>query len=249
MKKFHNKIALVTGGGRGIGAQIVRELVGEGAFVYVNYLDNPDEVNILIQELGKENTCGICADVSEPQAVKSMFEQIKEHHGALDVLVNNAGIVGNMDFLDTTFEKWNKTFAVNVNGPFLCTQSAAKLMSDRGGSIVNIGSIRGLYNYGRPPIADYCASKAAVISMTKTLAKELAPKIRVNCVSPGVADTPLIADYPEEFKEKIRANMYTGQLVQPEDIAKSVSFLLSDDASSITGENLVVDGGQSLRIV
>lgn len=248
MKKFENKIILVTGGGRGMGAAIVQKFVAEGAFVFINYLDNEDEVGALRNKLGHENCEGVQADVSSEEAVSAMFEKVRDIKGSLDVLVNNAGIVDNTEFLATPLTKWNKIFAVNVNGPFLCMQKAVPMMNE-GGSIVNIASIRGLYNYGRPSSVDYCASKAALISMTKSIAKDLAPKIRVNSVSPGVTQTPLLDDYDEEYLNGLRENMYMGDLIQPQEVADAVIFLASNHARSITGENLMVDGGQSLRTV
>lgn len=248
MKKFENKTALVTGGGGGIGAAVVRTLVDHGAYVFINYLDNENEVNALIDELGNENCADIHADVGNKDAIDKMFEKIKETHKSLDILVNNSGILKDDDFLKTSLEKWNRTFAVNVTGSFLCAQNAVPMMK-KGSSIINIASIRGLYNYGRPPIMDYSASKAAMISMTKNLAKELAPKIRVNSISPGVVDTAMLSGLSEEALDQIRKNIYMDDLIQPEEIAKAIVFLASDDASMITGENLMVDGGQSLRTV
>lgn len=245
MNDFRNKTVLVTGAAQGIGAAIVRAFVARGAFVIINYIVDEEKVGTLIQELGEKNCMAACADVSDPDAVQRMFDVIAETRGSLNVLVNNAGIVSSASLQDTTLEKWNKTFSVNIGGPFLCTKYAAPILED-GGAIVNIASIRGLYGCGRPPIADYSASKAAVISFTQTMAKELAPRIRVNSVSPGVAATEMTKDYPQDFIEKIRQEIYLGELLLPEQIASAVVFLASSDASGITGVNLMVDGGQSL---
>ena len=245
MQDFQNKNVLVTGGGQGIGAAIVRAFVARGAFVMINYITDEDKVFALIQELGEQNCMAVQADVSDPASVQTMCDVIKETRGSLDVLVNNAGIVSSAPLQETTIEKWNKTFSVNVGGQFLCIKHMSPIMNV-GGAIVNIASIRGLYEHGRPPIVDYSASKAAVISLTKTMAKELAPHVRVNSVSPGVAATEMIKDYPKDFIEKITQEIYLGALIQPDQIASAVVFLASTDASGITGVNLMVDGGQSL---
>lgn len=242
---FQGKKVLVTGAAQGIGAAIVRAFSMRGAFVAINYITDSEKVDALINELGAQKTIGIQGDVSDPASVERMCHELRERWGSLDVLVNNAGIVSAATLEETTMEKWTKTFAVNMGGPFLCTKYCVPFLG-HGGAIVNIASIRGLYDHGRPPIADYSASKAAVISFTKTMAKELAPHIRVNCVSPGVAATDMTRNYSRDFIQKMEQEIYLGKLLLPEQIASAVVFLASDDASGITGANLMVDGGQSL---
>ncbi len=245
MSDLTNKTIVITGAGRGIGAETAREFARQGGYIVINDLLPNQQIDSLMDEIGRNHCSAVYADVSNEDGVSRMFTEIRVLRNTIDVLINNAGIVASASLQDTTLDKWNKTFAVNMAGTFLCTKYAVPLMSN-GGSIVNVASIRGVYNYGRPPIADYSASKAAVISFTKTMAKDLAPLVRVNCVSPGVAETEMTQKYSEEFIAKIKDEIYLGNLIQPLQIAKAIVFLASDDANGITGENLMVDGGQSL---
>ena len=183
--------------------------------------------------------------MSNEQEVDDMFNQISEKYGKLDVLVNNAGIVSVKPFSELTLDEWNKTYAVNVTGTFLCSQRAIKMMS-KGSSITNISSIRGLLSQGRPPISDYSSSKAAVISFTKTLAKEVAPNIRVNTVGPGMTRTDIAKSIPEESLKQFEEDIYLKRLIEPKEVAQTILFLSSGEASAITGALLMVDGGQSL---
>ncbi|MFA5986049.1 MAG: glucose 1-dehydrogenase [Parcubacteria group bacterium] len=245
MQDFAGKTIVITGAGRGIGAETAREFARQGGFVVINDLAPHEQIDMLMDEIGREKCASVYADISNEEDVARMSAEIHALRNTVDVLVNNAGIVSSANLQETTLEKWNKTFAVNLTGTFLCTKHIVPLMT-HGGAIVNLASIRGVYNFGRPPIADYCAAKAGVISFTKTMAKELAPAIRVNSVSPGVANTEMTKQYSEDFIAKIKEEIYLGDLIQPSQIAKAITFLASEDASGITGENLMVDGGQSL---
>jgi 3-oxoacyl-[acyl-carrier protein] reductase len=245
MQDFAGKTIVITGAGRGIGAETAREFARRGGFVVINDLAPHEQIDMLMDEIGQEQCASVYADISNEEDVARMCAEIHALRDTIDVLVNNAGIVSSANLQETTLEKWNRTFAVNLTGTFLCTKHIVPFMA-RGGAIVNLASIRGVYNFGRPPIADYCAAKAGVISFTKTMAKELAPAIRVNSVSPGVANTEMTKQYSEDFIAKIKEEIYLGDLIQPLQIAKAVAFLASEDASGITGENLMVDGGQSL---
>jgi 3-oxoacyl-[acyl-carrier protein] reductase len=187
----------------------------------------------------------IKADVSSEVDVNHMFDAISKKYGRLDILINNAGIVTVKPFQEVTLAQWEKTFSVNVTSMFLCIQKTIPLMKTKG-AIVNVSSIRGLYDQGRPPILDYSSSKAAVISLTKTLAKELAPNIRVNCIGPGMTNTEIAQQLPKESIEKFKKDIYLKRLIEPEEVANAIVFLCSDDASAITGALLMVDGGQSL---
>jgi NAD(P)-dependent dehydrogenase (short-subunit alcohol dehydrogenase family) len=242
--RFKGKICLITGGSRGIGAETAKLFGKEGATVIINYCSHEENARAVLKEIGG-NGAVIKADVSKEKEIESMFKKIKEKYGRLDMLVNNAGYIKARPFRELSLEEWNKTFAVNVTGAFVCSKHAVELMSD-GGSIVNVSSIRGLFDQGRPAIVDYSSSKAALISLTKTMAKELAPSIRVNCVAPGMTNTDLAKSYTKEAIEKFKNDIYLKRLIEPEEIAKSILFLCSDDASAITGALLIVDGGQSL---
>lgn len=241
---FNEKIVLVTGGGRGIGAESVRLFAKRGATVVINYREDEASATKLLEEISNQGMV-IKADVSKETEVLDMFEQIKIKYGKLDVLVNNAGIVAIKPFKDLSLAEWNRIFDVNMSGTFLCSQQAIKLMG-AGSSIVNISSIRGLYDHGRPPISNYSASKAAIISFTKTLAKEVAPDIRVNTVAPGMTMTDNVKIIPPDDLKKFATDIYLQRLIEPSEVANAIVFLSSKEASGITGALLMVDGGQSL---
>jgi len=165
----------------------------------------------------------IQADVSKESDVTTMFNTIKEKYGTIDVLVNNAGIVNVKPFKELTLNDWNKTMDTNLTSMFLCSKAALPLIST--GSIVNISSIRGLPDQGRAPITDYSTSKAAAISFTKTLAKEVAPAIRVNTVGPGMTNTDNVQKIPKESIEQFKKDIYLERLVEPEEVASAVVFI------------------------
>ncbi|MFH0837380.1 MAG: glucose 1-dehydrogenase [Candidatus Aenigmatarchaeota archaeon] len=241
--RFKNMTVLITGASRGIGAETAKLFAKEGAVVIINYCSDKQSAEKVLSEINN-NGIIIQANISKPDDVNRMFDTISEKYGRLDILVNNAGIVSVKPFMDLTAEDWDRTYKVNMRGMFLCTQSALKLMKK--GSIVNISSIRGLADHGRPPIMDYSTSKAAVISFTKTLAKEVAPNIRVNCIAPGMTNTSLVKKQTKEMLEKFINDIYLKRLIEPQEVAKAILFLASDEASAITGVVLPVDGGQSL---
>lgn len=242
--KFENKVVLVTGGSRGIGAATVREFAKEGAKVIIHYNRDEEAANSVLEDIGG-NGLIVKTDLKKVDEILQMFEVIKDKYGELDILINNAGIVKSNDFMDLTLQDWNDTYAVNTTAVFICSQQALKIMN-KGGSVINISSMRGILDQGRPSVIDYSSSKAAVISFTKTLAKEVAPEIRVNCVSPGMARTDKVKAYSDELLNQFKESIYLKRLIEPTEIANSILFLASNEASGITGANLVVDGGQSL---
>lgn len=242
--RFKDKIVLITGASRGIGAESAKLFAKEGATVIINYCSDEKSAQLVLDEI-KGDGMIIKADIGIEEDIHNMFKIISEKFGKLDILVNNAGFVKVKPFKELTLAEWNKTYSINITGMFLCSQKAVGLM-EQGGSIVNISSIRGLFGQGRPPIIDYSTSKAAVISLTKTMAKELAPGIRVNCVAPGMTNTNIAKTLPKELIEQFKEDIYLKRLIEPEEVAKSIVFLSSSDASAITGALLMVDGGQSL---
>jgi NAD(P)-dependent dehydrogenase (short-subunit alcohol dehydrogenase family) len=244
MIRFKDKIVLITGAGRGIGAETAKLFSKEGAFVIINYQSDDAAAKKTLKEIGGKGKI-IKADISKQDEINKMFDIIAKEFKHLDILVNNAGIVASKPFQEVSLEEWNKIYAVNITGMFLCSQKVIPLMKN-GGSILNISSMRGLSYQGRPPIMAYSTSKAAVISFTKTLAKELAPKIRVNAISPGMTNTDIAKKYTKEQLDKFIKSIYMNRLIEPREIANAILFLCSDDASAITGVNLMVDGGQSL---
>ena len=244
-----DKTALITGGGRGIGATTAFLFAAEGAGVGI--LDLRDEglkeVWAEAKKRGFEFKTFV-GDVSKKDQVERVLEEFIQAFGRIDILVNNAGIAISRPFLEKTVEDWVKTLEVNLVGVFLCAQAAAKYMiKQKSGKIINISSIRGIDHCGREGIMDYCASKGAVINLTKTMAKELAPYINVNTVAPGHTNTEMTKSLPEEVRRNMIEGSYLKRLAEPEDIAKAILFLSSNDADFITGQLLLVDGGFSLK--
>lgn len=171
-----------------------------------------------------------------------MIEEIITTFGKLDILVNNAAIVYDIPLLEKTVDQWQKTFAVNVVGPFLCSKYCTPYLKETNGNIVNVCSNSGLTSFD-PTAADYDASKAGLTSLTKDLAKELSPEIRVNGVAPGWIDTDMNKDLPKDYIAEEMAKAQLGRMARPEEIAKTILFLASDDDSYLTGSIIFVDGG------
>ncbi len=247
--RFKDKTALITGGGRGIGLTTALLMMAEGGNVGIVELNDNHIQHALETARSKGfDLKAFKGDVSKKDSVDRFMEEFVKTFGRIDILVNNAGIVISRPFLEKTVDDWVKTLEVNLIGVFLCSQAAAKYMlAQKSGKIINISSIRGIDHCGREGIMDYSASKAAVINLTKTMAKELAPYINVNTVAPGHTLTEMTKPLPEEVKKAMIEGSYLKRMAQPEDIAKAILFLASDDANFITGQLLLVDGGFSLK--
>lgn len=247
--RLKDKAALITGGGRGIGATTAFLFAEEGARVGVVDIrdEGLKEVVAEARQKGFELKAFV-GDVSKKNQIERVIYEFVQEFGRIDVLVNNAGIAISKPFLEKGIEDWVKTLEVNLIGVFLCSQAAARYMlKQKSGKIVNISSIRGIDHCGREGIMDYSASKGAVINLTKTMAKELAPYINVNTVAPGHTNTEMTKSLPEEIKRNMIEGSYLKRLAEPEDIAKAILFLASNDAGFITGQILLVDGGFSLK--
>ena len=244
---FKNNVVVITGGSRGVGKATAILFAKEGAKIVINYRSDSESALKTIKEVEKYSEgMAIKADVGSLKDVKRMFGAVKKKYKRLDVLVNNAGVLINKPFFKRTLADWEKTFRTNVSGVFLCSQEAARMMmKQQAGSIINISSIRGINECGVPDRIDYSASKAAVINFTKTLAKELAPNVRVNAVAPGKIDTEM-ANYDRKTIPHVIKTIYLKRLIKPEEIANTILFLASEKSSGITGEVITVDGGQSL---
>lgn len=240
-----DKIALVTGGGRGIGRAICRELAGRGATVIVNYNRSAaaaDDVVARIEAAGG-TAQSIQADVSDEQQVVAMFKAIIAEYGTIDILVNNAGVTRDNIIMMMKPADFDDVIETNLRSCWLCCKSAARtMMRKRSGSIINITSVVGIAGNGGQ--TNYAASKAGIIGLTKSLAKEVAARgIRVNALAPGFVDTEMTADLGDEIRQKAIEAIPLGRMGAPEDISKAVAFLASDEATYITGQTLVVDGG------
>lgn len=235
-----SSVALVTGASRGIGAACARKLAADGWKVIVNYRTSKEKAETIADEIGG---FAVCADVADEKQTAAMFEQITERFGGVDLLVNNAGIAHIGLLTDMTYEKWRRIFAVNVDGVFNCSKLALKHMTrQHSGAIINISSMWGIC--GASCEAAYSASKAAVIGLTKALAKEVGPSnIRVNCVAPGVIDTEMNAELDSVTIKALCEETPLGVLGTPSDIAELVSFLASEKAKFITGQVISSNGG------
>ena len=233
------KTALVTGASRGIGEAIARALSKDGFKVYINYLNSHEKAIKLAKEIGG---VAVKADVSDPTQVRSMFDEI----GDINVLVCNAGISEYGLFSDLSHEKWRRVFAVNVDGVYNCVQCALpSMISRKEGSIITLSSVWGVH--GASCEAAYSASKAAVIGLTKSLAKELGPSgIRVNCIAPGVIETDMMSGFSDEDKAMLIDSTPLCRLGNSEDVASLAAFLSSSKATFITGQIFGVDGGFAL---
>ncbi|MBO0600963.1 3-oxoacyl-[acyl-carrier-protein] reductase [Sporosarcina sp. E16_3] len=245
MGRFNGKSAIVTGASRGIGREIALLLAKEGARVAVNYSgskDKADDVVKLITESGGE-AFAIQADVSDADDVKAMVDKTIEIFGSIDILVNNAGITRDNLLMRMKEDEWDDVININLKGVFLCTKGVTRqMMRQRAGRIVNVASIVGVS--GNPGQANYVAAKAGVIGFTKTAAKELASRnINVNAVAPGFITTDMTDALSEEVKNQMLSVIPLGKLGRPEDVARTVLFLLSEDAVYITGQTIHVDGG------
>jgi len=247
--RLKDKTALITGGARGIGAATAFLFADEGAKVGIIDLNEGliENFKTKAQNKGKDIKTYV-GDVSEKRQVDGFMEAFVKDLGRIDILINNAGIVIPTPFLQKTAEEWEKTLRVNLIGTFLCAQAAAGYMLEqKSGKIVNISSIRGIEHCGREAIMDYSAAKIGVISLTKNLAKALAPHINVNCVAPGHTKTEMTAPLPEEVKQNMIQGAFLKRMAEPIDIANAILFLSSSDSDFFTGQILLVDGGFSLK--
>jgi len=247
--KFKEKAALITGGGRGIGLTTALLMLAEGARVGIVEVNEAHTRHALETARAKGfELKAFAGDVSKKDQVERFMAAFIKEFGRIDILVNNAGLAISRPFLEKTVEDWVKTLEVNLIGVFLCSQAAAKYMlAKKSGKIINISSIRGIDHCGREGIMDYSAAKAGVINLTQTMAKELAPHINVNTVAPGHTLTEMTASLPEAVRKNMIEGSYLKRMAQPEDIAKAILFLASDDANFFTGQLLLVDGGFSLK--
>ena len=239
------KIAVVTGGSRGIGRAICQRLAALGATVIVNYVSNPaaaEETVKSIQNAGGKGE-SIQFNVATPEEIEAAFKKILEVHGRVDILVNNAGITRDGLLMKMKDEQWDEVLNTNLKGVFLCTKAVSRgMMKQRWGRIINITSVIGFA--GNAGQANYAAAKAGIVGFTKSVAKELASRgITVNGVAPGYIVTDMTKDLSEEVTNTIKGEIPMGVLGEAEDIAGAVAYLASDDARYVTGQFIHVNGG------
>ncbi len=239
-----NKVALVTGGGRGIGRVIALKLAEVGATVIINdvSLDSAKAVAEEIKAMGHQSMA-IAADVSLAAEVDRLAEEARKAYGKVDILVNNAGITRDQLLLRMSEEDWDKVLEINLKGGFLCTRAVLRdMLKQRWGRVINISSIVGLV--GNPGQANYASAKAGLIGFTRSLAKEAGSRgITANAIAPGFIDTEMTQRLPEERKEALKKQIPLGYFGTPRDVAEAVAFLASEEARYITGQVLSVDGG------
>ncbi|NYS76447.1 MULTISPECIES: 3-oxoacyl-ACP reductase FabG [Halomonadaceae] len=242
--RLHEKVAVVTGSGRGLGAAMAERLADEGARIVVVDIDGEAarQVSESLTKQGHDNLAIAC-NVADRAQVSALFRQVTDHFGRLDVLVNNAGITRDAAFLTMTDDQWNQVIDVNLTSMFICTQEAARYMVEQqSGRIVCISSLSG--NEGNFGQANYSAAKAGVIGFVKSLSKELARKgVLINAVSPGFIESEMTAQVPEKVRDKLIARVPQGRGGLPEEVASVVAFLASDDAAYVNGQTLNVNGG------
>ena len=243
------RVAIVTGGGRGIGRAIVGRLAQEGANVAISYRSNDaaaEETAQKVREVGTQ--CELFkGDVASPEDVQALFKGVSDAFGRVDILVNNAGITRDNLMMRMKEDEFDEVLRTNLKGTYLCTRAALRpMVRARWGRIVNVGSVVGLV--GNAGQANYAASKAGIIGFTKSVAREVAQRgITVNAVAPGYVETELTGGLPEGVKDQILAQVPSGRFGEPEEVAEVVVFLSGEGAGYITGQTIAVDGGMTMQ--
>jgi len=243
------KVALITGGSKGIGLAISEKLAANGYNLVINYNSPNSEIEGQINSLKEQynvDIIGVQASVTSETQINEMFETIMSHFGRLDVLVNNAGITKDGLIMRMSLEQFTDVINTNLTGTFICSKAATNIMKkQRSGKIINISSVIGLA--GNAGQANYAASKSGIIGLTKSFAREYAPRnIAVNAVAPGFIETAMTKDLSDDLKNKVIGEIPLKKYGQPTDVANVVAFLASDQADYITGQTIAVDGGMTM---
>jgi len=241
-----NRVVLITGSSRGIGKATAILSAKAGAKVVVNYRSNKTEAEKTAKEIGLDECLLIQADVSKEEEAKKLVDETINKYGRIDVLVNNAGEIVRPGDWKTDIDTWNKTIDTNLRSAWLMIREVAPIMQKQeSGSIINLASTVGLL--GSQFVLPYSCSKEGIVALTKSMAKALAPNIRVNAVAPSNVMTDMTKGAGDELIERMKQNTPLKRIAEPEELAKPILFLASDDASYITGHVLVVDGGYTLK--
>jgi len=242
------RVALVTGAGRGIGRAVAKRLAEDGCAVAVNYRSSAEAAQALVEEITAAGGTAqaFAGDVSDPEAVKKLFEDVKNDLGPVEILVNNAGRTQDGLLMRMKDTDWDNVLDADLKSVFLCTREAIRnMVRAKWGRIINISSVVGLT--GNPGQANYGAAKAGVIGFSKCVAREYAAKgVTVNCVAPGYIATDMTKVLPDAAKQAILSGIPQGHQGVPEDVANAVSFFAQDNSSYITGQVLAVDGGMTM---
>ncbi|EOD00561.1 3-oxoacyl-[acyl-carrier-protein] reductase [Caldisalinibacter kiritimatiensis] len=242
------KVALITGGSRGIGKAIAIKLASLGADIIINYVSSEQRAKDVVKEIESVGRKGLAvkADVSKMEEAKNLIDAAIKEFGKIDILVNNAGITKDNLLMRMSEEEWDAVLNINLKGTFNVTKSIIrKMIKQKNGSIINISSVVGLT--GNAGQCNYSASKAGIVGFTKSLAKEVGKKnIRVNAIAPGFIQTDMTDKLPDKIKEEYIKNIPLNKLGEPDDIANMVAFLASDLSKYITGQVLTVDGGMTI---
>ena len=243
------RVAVVTGGGRGIGRAVALRLANEGANVAISYRSNDSTAEEVAQEIRAAGTlCEIFkGDVASPEDVDALFSGVRDSFGQIDILVNNAGLTRDNLMMRMRESEFDEVLRTNLKGTYLCTRAALRpMIRARWGRIINVSSVVGLV--GNAGQANYAASKAGIIGFTKSVAREVAQRgITANVVAPGYVETELTRSLPDDVKDQIRGQVPAGRFGEAEEVAEAIAFLAGEGAGYVTGQTLAVDGGMTMQ--